>query len=585
MTPLRAIGSDYPHRAVPAARGHLRSRELSLGSLLGGQREVLGGGAAENQRPAGTVWMQCLQQEAATRHLQVGVPKSRALADGRTGTARFSQMEAAPQDLGRQVIRGASWMLLTQAFTQIAGFVTAIVVARELGPHALGVAGEALVFASLALVVVDFGLGNALVQRPQLSDVDASTAFWASAGFGLLLTGASVAISWPIARLYHQPQVQGLFAVLSLAFLFTSLGIVQGALLTRELKFRTLQLRAMMATGASCLVAIILAVVGAGPWAIVGQDLTITSLSTIMLWQASPWRPRMTLSRESLRTITGFGARVFGARALDWGTQNCDNLLVGRFLGASYLGVYSIAFSIVVAPANRISTPIARVFFPAFSRMEDHARIAATWQRAGRIVALATVPCLLGLLAVAPEFVTLVFGRRWHAAIPVVQLLVLVGLGQALSGLNYGVLQAVGRPQLLLRYMFVASISTIAAFGVGLIWGLRGVATAYLAVSLLLHPAYLLLTARALGTSLRSWVRELSGVAEAGVGMLVLVLLTRAGLSALSTPIALRLALCIAVGAFSYTLLILWRAPAIKGELRVIRDRWRPASPAPEPAQ
>ena len=490
-----------------------------------------------------------------------------------------------PRDLGREVIRGAGWMLGAQATVQVIGLVTSMLVARFLGPRSVGLAGMALVFGSLALVIVDFGFASALVQKPKLDDEDASTAFWAGLGLGIALTLAGIGLSWPIAHFYRQPEVQPLFAVLSLCFLFTAPGIVQGALLTRELRFRSLQVRTIIATSISCAVAIVLAALGSGPWAIVAQDLTITSVSTILLWRSSSWRPSWRVSRDSLRTIMRFGGNVFGARFTDWGAKNTDNLLVGRFLGASSLGAYSVAFNVVVSPAKRISIPLAEVFFPAFSVMRDPKRIAATWLRAVRMVAFAIVPLMLGVLALAPDFVRIVFGPKWHAAVPILQILAPVGLLQALSGMNASVLQAINRPGLLFRFIAVASITTISAFAVGLIWGLEGVAIAYLIVEAGLEPSFMVLTSRAIGRRPSDWVRSVSGVLEAGLGMLVAVLALRSFLLRTSLPLGIRFGICVVLGGLSYIGLVLWRAPEIKREFRVLRERRRGPIDAPEPRE
>src|SRR4051794_14372768 len=247
--------------------------------------------------------------------------------------------------------------MTSQVSLQIVALVTSVVVARFLGPREVGLAAEALVFGSLALVIVDFGFGSVIIQRPTLSEEDRSTAFWAGALLGVALTLIGVGLSWPIASLYGEPEVQPLFAVLSVSFLFTAPSIVPGALLTRELRFRSLELRSIIATIAGCATAMALAVLGAGAWAIVAQDLVITSVGASLLWRASAWRPRATFSMASLKGMAGYTSHVFGAKALTWGTDNLDNFLIGRFVGASALGAYSLAYSVMLAPVIRLANP------------------------------------------------------------------------------------------------------------------------------------------------------------------------------------------------------------------------------------
>jgi O-antigen/teichoic acid export membrane protein len=466
-------------------------------------------------------------------------------------------------------------MTISQGAIQVLAFASSIVIARFLSPFEVGLAAMAIVFASLALVIVDFGFASVIVQRRELTEDDKSTAFWAGTALGVLLTLVGVAMSWPIAALYGEPEVQPLFAALSLAFLFTAPGIVQGALLTRELAFRSLEVRTIIATSLSCVTGISLAVAGAGAWAIVGQDLVITSASTLLLWRASHWRPAWRFSPRALRSMAGYTGNVFGTRMLAWGTINVDNFLIGRFIGAAPLGAYTLAFSVMITPVNRIASPIAQVFFPAFSKVRDPDRIGSMWLRATRMVALVVVPLMLGLLAVAPDFVHAIFGEKWNAAIPVIQILAPVGMIQALVALNAGVLQAADRTGVMFRFTAVISIVTVIGFAIGIPWGIEGVAVAYLAVTLLLQPVYVRLTTRFVGVTPLDWLRSISIVSLSGLAMLVVVLGFRELLVDAGVAVGLRLALSVVVGAIVYTALVWSFDREVRAEIGRLRERRR----------
>lgn len=495
--------------------------------------------------------------------------------------SRAASRTHAPRDLGRLVRSGIGWMMVSQLSVQLLGFTTAVVVAHFLTPREVGLVAMALVFSNLALVIADAGVTPALVQKAELSEEDKSTAFWASVALGVILTLAGVGLSWPVSALYGEPRVQHLLVAVSPAFLFTALGVVQGALLTRDLKFRSLGLRTMTATVASTSITILLAALGLGPWALVVQFLTITSVSTALLWRASDWRPRRCFSTASLRELMGFGGHVLGARLIMWGRSNIDNLLIGRYVGASRLGAYSIAFNVMITPVARLAGPMTQVFYPAFSRIRDPVRIGEVWLRAVRVVAVVVVPAMLGLVVVAPDFIEVIFGRRWHEAAPVLQILAPVGMVQALQALNYGILQSLARTRALFRYSLFASIAAIGAFVAGLPWGIEGVATAYALSSIVLEPVYLLLTTRVVGVPVRDWIRSVKGVFEAGIAMTVLVGIARVGLVHLDLPPSARLAALIALGASLYVPLICWRAPEVVEEAREVRRRRSAPQEAP----
>jgi O-antigen/teichoic acid export membrane protein len=473
-------------------------------------------------------------------------------------------------------------MMASQGTVQLLGLLTSVGIARLLSPREVGLAAEAVVFGSLALFITDFGVASVIVQRPSLTEVDKSTAFWTSVLMGVVMTVIGIGLSWPIAILYGQPRVQGLFAVLSLTFLLTAPGIVQGALLTRELRFRQLETRTIIASSVSSVTAIVLALAGFGPWAIIAQSLTVSGVSTVLLWRSSAWRPQAVFSRQSLGNMAGFASRSFGARALSWGVWNVDNILVGGTLGAAPLGAYSLACSVALSPMKRIATPITQVLFPAFSRMREGDQIAAAWLRALRVVALIVTPVMLGVVVVAPDLVPVVFGAKWLAAVPVLQLLAVVGLLLALTALNTGILQSLGHTRTLLRSTLMVSVGSIIGFAAGLPFGITGVAATYLLASLVVQPLFMSITARTVGVTLRDCLRSISGVLQAGLGMMALVLGGRELLLAAGVPAVGRLILMLLWGALVYAALIAWRAPEIKRELGNEIGRRRAASVTPE---
>jgi O-antigen/teichoic acid export membrane protein len=489
--------------------------------------------------------------------------------------------EQRSHELPDLVIRGVGWTTVSQGAIQVLAFVTAIVIARFLTPFEVGLAAEAIVFASLALVIVDFGFASVLVQRPTLTEDDRSTAFWAGMFLGVALTLIGVGLSWPIAALYGEPEVQPLFAVLSLAFLFTAPGIVQGALLTRELAFKSLEVRTIAATVLSSATGITLAIAGSGPWAIVAQDLVITGVSTLLLWWASPWRPQFRFSIRSLRGMAGYTGNVFGTRVLAWGTINLDNFLIGRFVGAAPLGAYAMAYSVMLTPVNRIAAPITHVFFPAFSRLREPAQIAVMWLRANRMVALVVVPLMLGLIAVAPDFVHAVFGEKWNAAVPVIQILAPVGMLQSLLALNIVILQTLDRTRTLFRFTAALSALTVIGFAAGLPWGIEGVATGYLIVTVATAPIFVRLTADSVGLRPIEWLRSIAGVLQSGIAMMLVVLGARELLLGTDLPVGVRLAVLVVLGAVVYLGLIRWRDPQVRVEIGRLRERRRRGGPPP----
>jgi O-antigen/teichoic acid export membrane protein len=191
--------------------------------------------------------------------------------------------------------------------------------------------------------------------------------------------------------------------------------------------------------------------------------------------------------------------------------------------------------------------------------------------RATRLVTALALPATLGLVAVAPDFVAVALGERWHAAAPIIQILAWVGLLQAVQGLNQTLLQAADRTSTLLRFSMIAVLVNVAAFALGLTWGAVGVAAAYAISSSVLFVLFTFITARVAGVSLLAFAQNLSGVVQASILMFVCVLTARAFLVHEAVPAGMRLCLAVIGGAAVFLAAAAWRAPEILSDLRSLR--------------
>jgi O-antigen/teichoic acid export membrane protein len=469
-------------------------------------------------------------------------------------------------DLRARVLRGVAWKTASRMLLESSKLVVGVLLARLLSPHDFGVAGMVLVFAGIVPIFSGLALGAALVQRPELTEADRSTAFWTGLGLGVVLTLAGVAVSGSVARFYGEPEVRPLFAALSLSFVLTALGMTHGQLLVRELDYRRLELRTMAGTLAGAAAGIAVALLGYGPWAIIAQQLAATAAATALLWLFSPWRPRLLFSLHSLRGLAGFGGNVSGTLVFNELNSNTDNLLIGRFLGAATLGTYAVAYNVMLVPFSRLTAPLQEVLYAAFSRVQDDsARVLAVWLRVNRLLAAVTLPALAGLVVVAPELVHVVLGDKWAGAVPVIRILAWVGAVQALQGLNASVLLARDRSATLLRFAFLSFAANLGAFVLGLRWGIVGVAACFAVSTTLVQPFYARVAMQAVGASFGTYLANLRGVAGATVLMTVAVVAVHGALHSL--------VLTIVVGAVVYMPALRALDGAIFKELRLLRPR------------
>jgi O-antigen/teichoic acid export membrane protein len=496
-------------------------------------------------------------------------------------------MSPSDDGIGDRIRSGVAWKAGSQITLQISRTVVALVLARMLSPHDWGLAAMVLLFSGFVVVFTDNALGTALIQRRELVSGDRSTVFWMSVGAGVLLAVGGVFLAGPLADFYGEPEVDSLFIAASLGFFVSSLGTTHMALLAREMQFRLLELRQIAATIAGAAVGIGLALAGKGAWAIVGQLLAETVISTIALWIISPWRPSATFSMASLKRLGGFAGNVFGENLLYQAGRSLGSLVIGRVLGAAALGAYALATNVILIPFTRLAAPLQQVFFPAFSRMnKDRPRIADVWIRATRLVGFFSIPAIVGVAIVAPDFVQVVLGPRWSEVTPLIRVLAVVGILQSLHTLSVEVLQALAKVGVLLRLTLIWALATLGAVLLGQRWGIVGVATCYAAVTLVIEPIRTLITTRALGIPFWRLGGSLAGIVQATLLMAATAIGVRHGLVAAGIPAPVRLAAVTILGVVVYGAACRWRAPDVIAEIRgALSRRRRPPATRPDVAE
>lgn len=475
--------------------------------------------------------------------------------------------------LGSRTRSGLLWKAASQVTAQVTRTAMTVILAHLLSPSAFGLAGMVLLFIGLMQLLADVGFSASLVQLPTVTEEDRSTAFWSSLALAVVLFGVSVALAPAVAAFYHAPRLRWMFVAVATGFITAALSTTQASLLWRRMEFRALEIRTMLSTVVSAVVGVGAAAAGLGAWSLILQANALAVTSAVTIWFLSPWKPHFLFSRASLGKMAGFSGNVLFSRFLDYGDRNADNLLVGRFLGSTALGIYSIGYSVIIIPFGRIADPLRNLLVPALAALQhDVAAMRTLWLRGVRATVSIVFPVMAGVIVVCPDFVAVVLGARWRPATAVIEILAWVGLIQSISFLSGAVYQSCNRSGLLLRMSTFAFSLDLCSFVVGLHWGVRGVATAYaLMNTIVITPVRLVLVTRLLDFKLRSIAADLRGVAEATLVMAAATLALRKLLELYAVGSGLRLVTCVAAGTAAYALMCRWREPRVFTDLKQLR--------------
>ena len=315
------------------------------------------------------------------------------------------------------------------------------VLARLVAPEAFGVVAATFAVLSLLGLLRDFGLSQTLiVQKDNIAET-ANTAFYISLGIGIGLF-AIVYLSAPvIAAAMDNDSLTPVLRVTGINLVLNSLGAVPSALLAREMRFKTLTWPKVIGALGSFLVAVLLAWMGWQVWSIVWSVIAQTALDTLSVWLLQRWRPRWQFSRRAMREVFRRGKYLVSISMGAFLLRNVDTLSVGKFLGATALGYYNMAFNLSTVVPTMLARSVYPVLLPAYSEIQEQPeRLARIHLRLIKYVLLVLTPACLLLALLAEDGIPVWYGVRWREIIIPVQILCLYGLVSEVTSTNAPIL-------------------------------------------------------------------------------------------------------------------------------------------------
>ena len=383
--------------------------------------------------------------------------------------------------LGRQgIIAGVRWVAVGQVFGQVMRVVVSAVLAHLISPEDFGLMAMAGIFTGFVVMFQMLGAGTVIIQRPTLSERLLRSLASLALASGLVVGGLLAMGSPLLARLWGDGRLTAILCGLAAVFPLSALAAVPENLLQREMKFGRLVALDFVSQAIQACVAIGLAASGWRVWALIVAQLVGTGIRTAGLVAVSPWQLRFAWDRDELKSVVGFSSGVLGFNLMQYFSRNTDNMIIGRFLGATPLGFYDYAYRIYMYPVDAVTSVLMRVMLPAFARVQhDDVELGKVFQRAVGAIALVTFPMMTGLAAVAHPFVFVVLGPTWAPVAPLITVLAPVGMLHSIGATTGQVLLAKGRVGLRLWLNVGATATFLTGFLLGLHWGTFGVATGY----------------------------------------------------------------------------------------------------------
>ena len=363
------------------------------------------------------------------------------------------------ESLKNKTVKGTIWSTLERFSVQGIQFVVMIIMARILTPEDYGLVGMLAIFIAISQSLIDSGFSQALIRKQDRNEVDNSTVFYFNIGVGLVLYFILFFSASIIADFYNEPLLIPITRTIGLSLVFNSLVVVQRALLTIRLDFKTQAKASFAGVIVSGVVGIWMAYTGYGVWAIVLQQLTNLAIITVLLWVLSHWKPIWAYSWKSFKELFSFGSKLLASGLLDTIYRNLYLIVIGKVFKASDLGYYTRAHQFTDFASSNITGILQRVTYPLLCTIQDDDnRLADVYRRLLKTSAFIVFPLMMGLAAVARPMILSFLTEKWLFSASLIQILCFSQMWYPVHAINLNLLQVKGRSDLFLRLEIIKKV-------------------------------------------------------------------------------------------------------------------------------
>jgi O-antigen/teichoic acid export membrane protein len=379
-------------------------------------------------------------------------------------------------ELKKQVLSGLFWKFGERIIAQSVSFLISLILARLLAPEQYGTISLVLVFINIANVFVANGLGEALIQKKNASDLDFSSIFYCSV---LLAAGLYILMFFtakPIAIFYGNEDLVLLIRVLAIQLPISSIKTIQNAYVSKHMMFRKFFFSTLGGTIISGIVGIAMAMNGMGVWALVAQYLLNSIIDMLVLFITVPWRPQKLFDFDIAKDLIGYGWKLICAALVNTVYGEIRSLIIGKVYSESDLGLYSKGNQFPSLIISNINTSISNVLFPAMSNVNnDKNHLKTLTRKSMQASSFIIFPMMIGMFVIANRMILILLSEKWLPCVPYLQLSCIYWMFQPIQTANVQAIKAAGRSDICLKLEIIKKVVGFALLLISINYGVYAI--------------------------------------------------------------------------------------------------------------
>lgn len=386
-----------------------------------------------------------------------------------------------------------------------------IILSRLFTPEVFGLMGLLLIITNFSSIFADLGVSNAIIQKKEIDIKELSSLYYLNIIIGALLFLAIFFSSGLLSQLFKEPRLKIYLQWISLIYLIIPFGQQYRAMFQKRMAFHVLVKIEIFTIIVSVLFTITLAYSGFGIYSIIWGQIANTSIGTllVMYFGRKEYKRIWYFSFKKAKPFLGFGLYQSGESIMNYFNTNIDGMSIGRLVGPTMLGYYQVAYNIIIIPSRRINPILTKVFFPAFSLIQDNQeKLKKNFYKLLNILNFINFPIFFSLFVLAEPFIVVVFGEKWLTSVPILRILCGVGLLRSLGNPVGSLMYAKGQARRIFHFNVYKVFLQVPGIIIGAyLGGALGVAIAFLILQVFFSCFnYTFLIKRVLGESLNEYL-------------------------------------------------------------------------------
>lgn len=460
------------------------------------------------------------------------------------------------QTLKQKTAQGLFWGLLSSGGIQLLNLIFGIFLARLLSPAEYGIVGMLAIFTLIAGNLQDSGFGVALINIKDIKHNDYNSVFWFNVGVSLLLYGVLFLCAPLISGFYHQPCLTKLSRFIFLAFIFSAVGIVPNAVLTRELRVKEKAIVSLLALVVSGTVGVTMAFNGFSYWSLATQQVLYNVAILVGRYYFARWWPSFKVDFAPVKRMFSFSYKVLITSILTTINNNVLTVVFGRLFPAQSVGDFTQANKWNTMANQLVTNTVTQVAQPVLTRInDDNERQRRVFGKMLRFTAFLAFPALFGLALVAPQLIIVTIGDKWVNSILLLQILCISGAFIPLYAIYQNLFLSKGKSDI---YMWLTIIQ-IAIMLVAVLachkLGITAMVIAFACINVLWLFAWQFYAFRLIGYRFTDMLRDLIPFIVIAIGVMGITYLVTLPISNIYLLLLIRIV--IAAGLYALTMKLL----------------------------